>query len=137
MRWQPDPTFYPSAKMAMEAPAEKVVELRFFGGLSVEETAEVLRILPQSVMCRAWLNGSWTDPANPPLIRISYRRSSEGLLSTRRPVEKPACRMQSLGCNPAPQCGISRNQTPAMAGGDRRNRLSHQEIVAAREEIKI
>jgi hypothetical protein len=31
----------------------------------------------------------------------------------------------------------SRNQTPATAGGDRRNRLSHQEIVAAREQIKI
>jgi RNA polymerase sigma factor (TIGR02999 family) len=39
---------------------EKVVELRFFGGLSVEETAAVLDISPQSVMrdwkiARAWL----------------------------------------------------------------------------------
>ena len=38
----------------------RVVELRFFGGLSVEETAEVLGISPQSVMrdwklARAWL----------------------------------------------------------------------------------
>lgn len=38
----------------------RVVELRFFGGLSVEETAEVLKISPQSVMrdwrlARAWL----------------------------------------------------------------------------------
>jgi RNA polymerase sigma factor (TIGR02999 family) len=38
----------------------KVIELRFFGGLSVEETAEVLEISPQSVMrdwklARAWL----------------------------------------------------------------------------------
>jgi RNA polymerase sigma factor (sigma-70 family) len=38
-----------------------VIELRFFGGLSVEETAEVLKISPQSVMrdwklARAWLN---------------------------------------------------------------------------------
>ncbi len=31
----------------------RVVELRFFGGLSVEETAEVLRISPQTVM-RDW-----------------------------------------------------------------------------------
>jgi RNA polymerase sigma factor (TIGR02999 family) len=31
----------------------QVVELRFFGGLSVEETAEVLKISPQSVM-RDW-----------------------------------------------------------------------------------
>jgi DNA-directed RNA polymerase specialized sigma24 family protein len=28
----------------------KVIELRFFGGLSVEETAEVLKISPQTVM---------------------------------------------------------------------------------------
>jgi hypothetical protein len=39
---------------------DKVIELRFFGGLSVEETAEVLRISAQSVMrdwkmARAWL----------------------------------------------------------------------------------
>jgi RNA polymerase sigma-70 factor, ECF subfamily len=38
----------------------RVVELRFFGGLSVEETAEVLGISPQSIMrdwklARAWL----------------------------------------------------------------------------------
>ena len=37
-----------------------VIELRFFGGLSVEETAEVLQISAQSVMpdwklARAWL----------------------------------------------------------------------------------
>jgi RNA polymerase sigma-70 factor, ECF subfamily len=37
-----------------------VVELRFFGGLSVEETAEVLGVSPQTVMrdwklARAWL----------------------------------------------------------------------------------
>jgi DNA-directed RNA polymerase specialized sigma24 family protein len=30
-----------------------VVELRFFGGLSVEETAEVLKISPETVM-RDW-----------------------------------------------------------------------------------
>lgn len=38
----------------------KVIELRFFGGLSVEETAEVLEVSPQTVMrdwrlARAWL----------------------------------------------------------------------------------
>ena len=38
----------------------KVIELRFFGGLTVEETAEILQISPQSVMrdwklARAWL----------------------------------------------------------------------------------
>jgi len=38
----------------------KVVELRFFGGLTVEETAEVLKVSPETVMrdwgmARAWL----------------------------------------------------------------------------------
>jgi RNA polymerase sigma factor (sigma-70 family) len=38
----------------------RVIELRFFGGLSVEEAAEVLKISPQSVMrdwklAKAWL----------------------------------------------------------------------------------
>lgn len=37
----------------------KVIELRFFGGLSVEETASVLKVSPQSVM-RDWrLARSW------------------------------------------------------------------------------
>lgn len=44
----------------MDARKARVVELRFFGGLSVEETAEVLRISPATVMrdwssARAWL----------------------------------------------------------------------------------
>lgn len=39
---------------------ERVVELRFFGGLSVDETAAVLKISPQSVLrdwkrARSWL----------------------------------------------------------------------------------
>ena len=38
----------------------KVIELRFFGGFSVEETAEILQVSPQTVMrdwrlARAWL----------------------------------------------------------------------------------
>ena len=37
----------------------KVIELRFFGGLSVEETAEVLKISSQGVM-RDWkMAGAW------------------------------------------------------------------------------
>jgi DNA-directed RNA polymerase specialized sigma24 family protein len=37
-----------------------LIELRFFGGLTVEETAEVLKVSPQTVMrdwklARAWL----------------------------------------------------------------------------------
>lgn len=48
----------------------RVVELRFFGGLSVEETAEVLKISPQSVMrdwrlARAWLMRELDRAATP------------------------------------------------------------------------
>jgi RNA polymerase sigma factor (TIGR02999 family) len=46
----------------------QMVELRFFGGLSVEETAEVLRISPQSVkrdwkLAKAWLLKEIGGPA--------------------------------------------------------------------------
>ena len=44
---------------ALDPRKTRVVELRFFGGLSVEETATVLRISPQSVV-RDWrLARSW------------------------------------------------------------------------------
>lgn len=44
----------------MDPRKARVIELRFFGGLSVEETAEVLKISPQSVsrdwkIAKAWL----------------------------------------------------------------------------------
>ncbi|MGD1072437.1 MAG: ECF-type sigma factor [Bryobacteraceae bacterium] len=44
----------------MDPRKARVIEPRFFGGLSVDETAEVLKISPQSVMrdwkaARAWL----------------------------------------------------------------------------------
>lgn len=49
-----------SALAQFDARKAKVIELRFFGGLSVEETADALRISPQSVMrdwklAKAWL----------------------------------------------------------------------------------
>jgi RNA polymerase sigma factor (TIGR02999 family) len=45
----------------MDSRKAQVVELRFFGGLSVEETAEVLKVSPVTVMrdwstARAWLH---------------------------------------------------------------------------------
>jgi RNA polymerase sigma factor (TIGR02999 family) len=59
--------------LAARAPRKaKVVELRFFGGLSVEETAEVLRVSPVTVMrewksAKAWLYRELTGPvANEP-----------------------------------------------------------------------
>jgi len=38
---------------AVDARKSKVVELRFFGGLNIEETAEVLKVSPETVM-RDW-----------------------------------------------------------------------------------
>jgi len=55
--------------LAERAPRKaRVVELRFFGGLSVEETAEVLRISPITVMrewksAKAWLYRELAGPA--------------------------------------------------------------------------
>jgi RNA polymerase sigma-70 factor (ECF subfamily) len=44
---------------AFDARKARVVELRFFGGLSVEETASVLKVSPQTVL-RDWgLSKSW------------------------------------------------------------------------------
>lgn len=45
---------------ALDAEQERLVELRFFGGLSIEETAEVLGVSPATVkrewsLARAWL----------------------------------------------------------------------------------
>jgi RNA polymerase sigma factor (TIGR02999 family) len=44
----------------------EIVELRFFGGLSIEETAEVLNVSPGTVMrdwtfARAWLRNEMKD----------------------------------------------------------------------------
>ena len=45
---------------ALDAQKSRIVELRYFGGLTIEETAEVLKISPATVkrdwsMARAWL----------------------------------------------------------------------------------
>lgn len=50
------------ALAALDPRQSQVVELRFFGGLTVEETAEVLRVAPVTVMrewrtAKAWLRG--------------------------------------------------------------------------------
>jgi RNA polymerase sigma factor (TIGR02999 family) len=49
-----------NALAAMDPRRSRVVELRFFGGLTVEETAEVLEVSPETVMrdwklAKAWL----------------------------------------------------------------------------------
>lgn len=50
----------------MDPRRAQVIELRFFGGLTVEETADILNISPQSVMrdwkiARAWLTRELTE----------------------------------------------------------------------------
>jgi len=61
-----------AALAAVDSRKSQVVELRFFGGLSVEETAEVLKISPETVkrdwrFAKAWLhrrlNGEKGDEA--------------------------------------------------------------------------
>jgi RNA polymerase sigma-70 factor (ECF subfamily) len=55
-----------NALARQDARKVQVVEMRFFGGLSVEETAEVLKVSPVTVMrdwstARAWLYRELTD----------------------------------------------------------------------------
>jgi DNA-directed RNA polymerase specialized sigma24 family protein len=64
--------------LAERAPRKaKVVELRFFGGLSVDETADVLRVSPITVM-REWKSAkAWL-----------YRELSGESGNGRRPLER-------------------------------------------------
>jgi len=53
------------ALKALDARKERVVELRYFGGLTVAETAEVLQVSPETVMrdwdfAKAWLSREMT-----------------------------------------------------------------------------
>jgi RNA polymerase sigma factor (TIGR02999 family) len=55
-----------NALATIDARKSQIVELRFFGGLSVEETAEVLKISPRTVkrewsLARAWLYSELTQ----------------------------------------------------------------------------
>ena len=55
---------------ALDPRQAKLVELRFFGGLSVEETAEVLGVSKRTVerewtSCRAWLRRELSDQDDP------------------------------------------------------------------------
>jgi RNA polymerase sigma-70 factor (ECF subfamily) len=50
---------------AIDPRQSEIVELRFFGGLSIEETAGVLKVSPGTVMrdwtfARAWLKNEMT-----------------------------------------------------------------------------
>jgi RNA polymerase sigma factor (TIGR02999 family) len=49
----------------MDSRRSRVVELRFFGGLSIEETAEVLKVSPTTIqrdwtIAKAWLHKTMT-----------------------------------------------------------------------------
>ena len=53
----------------IDSQQSRIVELRYFGGLTIEETAEVMKLSPATIkrewaMARAWLHQSLTDSAN-------------------------------------------------------------------------
>jgi RNA polymerase sigma factor (TIGR02999 family) len=59
-----------NALAALDPRQSQVVELRFFGGLSLEETAEVLKVSPGTVrrdwrMARAWLHRTLSHDSCP------------------------------------------------------------------------
>jgi len=61
---------------AYDARKSQIVELRFFGGLSIEETAEVLKISPATVKrelqaARLWLHRMMTESASSQFNRMS------------------------------------------------------------------
>ncbi|TAM82095.1 MAG: sigma-70 family RNA polymerase sigma factor [Acidobacteria bacterium] len=73
--WSPDPDLLQldealNRLSALDPRKGSVIEMRFFGGLSVEETAEALKISPETVMrdwklARAWLYRELSaDPGN-------------------------------------------------------------------------
>ena len=56
----------------IDAEQSRIVELRYFGGLTIEETAEVLKTSPSSVqrewtIARAWLYKAISGAADPPV----------------------------------------------------------------------
>jgi RNA polymerase sigma factor (TIGR02999 family) len=56
----------------IDAEQSRIVELRYFGGLTIEETAEVLKTSPSSVqrewtIARAWLYKEISGAADPPV----------------------------------------------------------------------
>jgi RNA polymerase sigma factor (TIGR02999 family) len=81
----------------IDARRAQVIELRFFGGLSVEETAEVLAVSPQTVMrdwrlARAWLARELRDDQG------EARGDAEGIEPTgRRRTRGPSAPRGSTG----------------------------------------
>jgi RNA polymerase sigma-70 factor, ECF subfamily len=70
-----------AALAAVDLRMSQVVELRFFGGLSVDETAEVLNVSPETVMrdwktAKVWLLRELSQ-AEPPAQRLANRRLRE------------------------------------------------------------
>ena len=62
------------ALAAIDQRKSQVVELRFFGGLSIEETAEVLKVSPETVkrdwkLAKAWLRRELRQQVSAPASR--------------------------------------------------------------------
>jgi DNA-directed RNA polymerase specialized sigma24 family protein len=70
--WDYDDLDVALSKLETEAPPLcRIVELRFFGGLSIDETAAFLQVSPatvkrQWVLARAWLFREMAEPRKSP-----------------------------------------------------------------------
>ena len=94
-----------NALATLDARKSQIVELRFFGGLTVEETAEVLKVSPRTVkrewnLARAWLYCE-LNPERPPEAMTSARwRRIEEIYEAaleRVPVERDAFLASACG----------------------------------------
>ena len=80
---EPDPILLPldealNRLAEIDPQQSRIVELRFFGGLTIEETAEVMKLSTDMIkrdwaMARAWLRQALADPA-PPEAQESVRQ---------------------------------------------------------------
>jgi len=97
----------------MDPRKAQVIELRFFGGLSVEETAEVLKISAQSVLrdwklAKAWLTRELRAGCGEAgvVVTLSHMRERPrcrlGLLAAQSPPLQVPPRSFRLNCRPLP-----------------------------------
>ena len=92
-------------KLAVDPRKSSVVELRFFGGLTVKETAEVLKVSPDTVMrdwsmARAWLlrdqtKGNAMQPERWSRLEQLYHAAMEQEEDRRAAFLERSCRRRS------------------------------------------
>ena len=104
---------------AMDAQQARIVELRFFGGLSIEETAEVVGVSP----LRSKTDGAWRGPGCTASCAVIKPRVSNSLATRRtdllrgagpRSAGAPGIRGRGLRRRPG---AMQRSAVPAGRGG--------------------